>query len=80
MIFNLVGSVILLIKNYEAKVMGALSLLIGFIFEFSFMRPDWVQNVYALNIEAGVLGAVIVSAFYWFIPWGLPSYVIHKYL
>jgi hypothetical protein len=38
MIFNFASSVILLVKNYEAKIRGALSLLFGFILEFAFMR------------------------------------------
>ncbi len=80
MVFNLVGSVILLVKNYEPKLMGMFSLFIGFVFEFAFMRPDWVQNIYALNIEVGVIIAVIISAIYWFVPWGIPSYIAHRYI
>jgi hypothetical protein len=79
MVFNFFGSFIFLVKNYRAKIMGIFSLVLGFIFEFSFMRPDWVQKIYTLNIEAGVVMAFIISAFYWFIPWGIPSYILNKY-
>jgi hypothetical protein len=80
MMFNFLGTIILLLKNYQAKIMGALSLVLGFIFEFSFMRPDWVQNIYAFNVNIGVLMAVLVSALYWFIPWSVPTFVFHKFL
>jgi hypothetical protein len=79
-LFSIPGSIVLLLKNYSPVRMGLLSLILGFVFEFSFMLPDWVLNIYALKIGGDVAGAVVVSAFYWFIAWGLPSYAIHKYL
>lgn len=69
MIFNFVGSIIFLFKIYRPIKMGVLSLIAGFILEFSFMKPDWVQNIYAIKIGGAVIGAVIVSSLYWIIPW-----------
>jgi hypothetical protein len=80
MMFNFVGSIVLLLKNYQAKIMGILSLILGFIFEFVFMRPDWVQNIYNFNINEGVLGGFLISALYWFIPWSVPTLIFHKFL
>jgi hypothetical protein len=80
MIFNFFGGLIFLFKNYEAKKMGLLSLTLGFILEFAFMKPDWVQNIYTFNIAEPVIAALIISAFYWFTMWGGPSYIIRKYL
>jgi hypothetical protein len=83
-LFSFLGSLIFLFKNFRPLHMGLLSLIIGFILEFAFMRPDWVQNIYAFNISEKTIGpivvAIIVSSFYWFIAWGIPSYLIHKYL
>lgn len=79
LLFNFVGVLVFLKTNYRPLRMGILSFVLGFIFEFTFMLPEWVQNIYALRITEDVIGAIIVSSLYWFIPWGLPSYVIHKY-
>ncbi len=76
LLFNLIGSSIFLFKSYRPLKMGTLSFVLGFIFEFTFMRPDWVQSIYALSIGGDVISAVIVSAIYWFIPWGVPAYII----
>lgn len=78
MLFSLPGALIFLFKNYKPQIMGLLSLVIGFFFEFAFMRPDWVMNIYALNIGASI-GAVIISAIYWFIPWSVPAFLLQKY-
>lgn len=75
-IFDLAGTMILLKKGYGSREMGILSLIFGFIFEFLWMRPDWVQDLSSLRITGGVVVAVIVSAFYWFAAWGVPSYFI----
>ena len=77
-IFNLAGTMILLKKGYGSQEMGILSLIIGFIFEFLWMRPDWVQDLSSLRITGGVVVAVIVSAFYWFAAWGVPSRFLHR--
>lgn len=78
-LFSLPGALVLLLKNYKPWIMGLLSLGIGFFFEFSFMRPDWVMNIYALNIGASILSAII-SAIYWFIPWSVPAFILQKYI
>ncbi|MCW4020776.1 MAG: hypothetical protein NWF14_06080 [Candidatus Bathyarchaeota archaeon] len=54
--------------------MEMLSLVIGFILEFTLMKPEWVQNIYAFKIEGDVIGAVFVSSLYWFIAWGAPAH------
>ncbi|UCD73657.1 MAG: hypothetical protein JSW01_03205 [Candidatus Bathyarchaeota archaeon] len=77
-IFNLAGTTILLKKDYGSREMGVLSLIIGFIFEFLWMRPDWVQDLSSLRITGGVIVAIIISAFYWFAAWGVPSRFLHR--
>lgn len=79
-IFSLIGAVIFVLKNYDALRMGVLSFIVGFILEFLMMRPDWVGEIYALNIDMGIIVAVLISAAYWFVPWSLPAYMIHKYV
>jgi len=79
LIFSFLGALIFLFKNYKARKMGLLSLIIGFVLEFTFMRPEWVQNIYAFKIGGDVIVAIIATSFYWFIAWGIPSYIIHKY-
>ena len=77
-LFSVAGSAIFLFKDYRPVIMGMLSFILGFIFEFTFMRPDWVMKIYALQIGGGEIVAVFVSAIYWFIPWGVPAYIIKK--
>lgn len=72
LIFSAPGSVIFLVKNYRPVRMGLLSAVLGMIFEFTFMRPDWVIN---FNI-----GGAAVSTVYWFIAWGVPSYFLHRFI
>ncbi|RLG16966.1 hypothetical protein DRN62_02455 [Nanoarchaeota archaeon] len=79
-LFSLAGSLVFIKKRYEPKKMGLLSLALGFLFEFTFMRPDWVQNIYALRIGGGDVVAVLVSSLYWFIPWSVPSYILNKFV
>lgn len=79
-IFNFIGSVIFLLKNYKWKKMGQLSFIIGFILEFLLMRPDWVQNIFSFNITFSVITAVIISSLYWFGAWGAPAYLLHKFI
>jgi len=78
-LFNLAGSAVFLFKNYKHLMMGLLSFILGFVFEFTFMRPDWVMNIYAFNITGEIILTVIISAVYWFIPWGVPAYIIKKF-
>ncbi|MDH5437595.1 MAG: hypothetical protein OEX76_01695 [Candidatus Bathyarchaeota archaeon] len=79
-IFSFVGGVVFLSKSYKPLIMGFLSFVVGFVFEFAFMNPEWVQKIYSLQVGADVVVAVIVSAFYWFIPWGVPSYIFHRWI
>jgi len=88
-IFSFFGALIFYFKNYSYKKMGILSLLLGFILEFTILQPNipegegsgasWVQGWYNLNITGETIVGTLISAVYWFIGWGLPSYVIHKY-
>lgn len=80
LLFSLPGSLIFLFKNYRPLIMGMLSFVIGFLMEFAFMRPDWVMKIYSLNVGLGEIVAVIVSAVYWFIPWGIPAFILQKYI
>lgn len=76
--FSAIGALILLYKKYSFLKMGFLSFIIGFIFEFTFMQPDWVQNIYALEISGAVIATVIISALYWFVPWSVPVLIGKK--
>ena len=88
-IFSFFGALIFYFKNYSYKKIGILSLLLGFILEFTILQPNipegegsgasWVQGWYNLNINGETIVGTLISAVYWFIGWGLPSYVIHKY-
>jgi hypothetical protein len=80
LMFSLPGSLILLFKNYRPLVMGLLSFVIGFLMEFAFMRPDWVMKIYSLTVGPGEIVAFIVSAVYWFIPWGIPAFILQRYI
>jgi len=71
-LFDIPGSLVFYFKKYRARRMGALSAVLGMIFEFTFMRPDWVVN---FNI-----GGALVSTGYWFIAWGAPALVLHKFV
>jgi hypothetical protein len=77
-LFSLVGTIIFLKTKYNTKKMGSLSLIAGFILEFALIKPDWVQNIYAFRIWGEVIGAILVSSFYWFVAWGIPSYIFNK--
>jgi hypothetical protein len=78
LIFNLFGSLIFFLKSYKPEIMGGLSFVIGFVLEFAFMRPDWVNKIYALEISIGIFIAVVISAIYWIIAWGIPAYVLDR--
>ena len=78
-IFDLVGSLIYFYKKFRARIMGGLSFILGFICEFTFMRPEWVLKIYDLSINGDVIVAVLVSSVYWFIAWFIPSFILHKY-
>jgi hypothetical protein len=79
-LFNLIGGVIYNSTNLRSVEMGVSSLVIGFLLEFAFRRPDWVLHILALQPTPGDFVAVVVSMFYWYVSWGLPSYLIGRYL
>jgi hypothetical protein len=79
-LFSLTGSVIYNTTSLMSADMGVASLVIGFLLEFAFMRPDWVLHVLTLKPRPGDLVAIIVSMFYWYIAWGLPSYIVWRLL
>ena len=79
-LFNLVGGVIYNSTNLRSVEMGASSFVVGFVLEFAFMRPEWVLHILALRVTPADVVAVIVSVFYWYVAWGLPSYMIQRYL
>ena len=79
-LFSLTGSVIYNTTSLMSADMGVASLVIGFLLEFAFMRPDWVLHVLTLKPRTGDLVAIIVSMFYWYIAWGLPSYLVWRLL
>lgn len=80
LLFSLPGSLVFLFKNYRPLIMGLLSFVIGFLMEFSFMRPEWVMKIYSLTVGPGEIVAVIVSAVYWFIPWGVSAFILQRYI
>jgi len=89
-IFSFFGALIFYFKNYGCKKMGILSLLLGFILEFTILQPNipegegsgasWVQGWYSLNISGEIIVGTLISAIYWFIAWAGPTYIIHKFL
>ncbi len=79
-VFSLVGSTIYFDSNLRSVEMGVSSLVLGFVLEFAFMKPEWVVNTMALQLKPGDIIAILVSAFYWYVTWGLPSYLIMRYL
>ena len=78
-LLSLIGLLILLKMEYTPVRMGVLSLVLGFVIEFFFMKPDWVYTIARFQITAGVVIAVLLSALYWFLVWGFPSYMIKRY-
>ena len=80
-LFNFFGALIFFYKKYRARKMGLLSLIFGDICEFTFMKPEWVQSIYALKINMdAIMPFIISSVIYWFPAWTIPSYVIHRYV
>ena len=79
-LYNLIGGVIYNSTNLRSVEMGVFSLAVGFALEFAFRKPDWVHHILALQPTPGDFVGVVVSMFYWYIAWGLPSYLIGRYL
>jgi len=79
-IFSFFGTLIFFYKSYRPRKMGLLSLVFGQICEFTFMKPEWVQDFYALEISMdAIIPFILSSIIYWFPAWFIPSYIIHKY-
>ena len=78
-IFNTLGSFILFRKEYEPKKMGILSLVIAMFLEFTFMRPEWVENIYTSSISGDTVGAFAVTTIFWFSTWYVPSYIAKRF-
>ena len=85
-IFNIPGSLIFYFKKFNPKRMGVLSLIFGFILEFSRVLPgseeggaSWVQEWYNLEITGGTIVGTIISGLYWFAVWAIPTFIIQKY-
>ncbi len=79
-IFNLVGSMIYYDTNLRSVEMGFASLVLGLFLEFAFMKPDWVLHILAIKPGPVDVVALMVSVLNWYAAWGLPSYVIQRYI
>ncbi len=80
-LFSLVGAILLFFSDCNAKKMGILSLVVGLLLEFTFMKPEWVQKFYALEINGEAIAPLIASSILaWFPIWFFPSYLVHKYV
>ena len=80
-IFSFFGTLIFFYKSYRPRKMGLLSLVFGQICEFTFMKPEWVQDFYALEISMdAIIPFILSSIIYWFPAWFIPSYVNRKYI
>lgn len=77
-LISLVGLIIFLKKGYTPKKMGVLSLVLGVVIEFLFMKPDWALSITGGTIKGGTFVAVVLSAVYWFAVWYAPSYVLQR--
>lgn len=44
------------------------------------MKPEWVQNIYGLQVGGDVIGTIIMSSFYRYATWGIPPYIHNKFL
>lgn len=78
-LFSLAGSYIFVTYSYRTRMMGLLSATLGYVFEFAFMRPDWVRAIMALRLNPELFFTLLVTTFYWYIAWGLPTYVTHRW-
>ncbi|MBC7130351.1 hypothetical protein H5T51_03905 [Candidatus Bathyarchaeota archaeon] len=90
-IFNFFGALIFHLKRFRPKRMGLLSLIAGFILEFSRVLQGgiqesegsgaiWVQGWYNLNLSGETIMGTLISAAYWFVAWAGPTYIIYKFL
>ncbi len=79
-IFNLVGSTIYYDTNLRSVEMGLASLVLGFFLEFAFMKPNWALHILAMKPGPIDVVAFIISVLNWCAAWGLPSYIIQRYI
>ena len=79
LIISLVGTIVFLKTGFSPCIMGILSWALGFLLEFTLMKPEWVQSILNLAPTEDVIGAIIVSSIYWVIPWGLPAYLLTRF-
>jgi len=80
-LFASAGALIFLKRVRDFRRLGLLSLALGFLIEFIFMRPpeaEMLMGVVPLTDVGGVVGWVGVSGAYWFLDWGLPAYVLRR--
>ena len=80
-LFCLLGSGIFLKKERDPKIIGVYSWVLGYLFEFTWMRPNWVQAILG-EIEMWyfeLFAAILVTSFTWFMVWALPTYVIGRF-
>lgn len=68
----------LFLRGWKFEKLGVASTLLGFLFEFTFMMPDWAQEVLALQFSVRLLFTVAITAFYWWILWGAPAWLIER--
>lgn len=78
-LFDLAGAGILFRTGWRAKRMGILSMVGGQFLEFTFMRPEWVMRMCALEFSGETIAPFVISSvLYWFPAWALPSYFAHR--
>ncbi len=81
-LYCILGVGIFLKKENNPKIIGAYSWVLGYMLEFTWIRPNWVQAILG-EIEMSrleLLAAVLVSSLCWFMSWALPAYVIIRFL
>jgi len=79
LIISLVGTIVFIKTGFRPRIMAILSWVLGFVLEFTLMKPEWVQSILNLAPTEDVIGAIIVSSIYWLIPWGLPAYLLTRF-
>lgn len=75
--YGIIGGTLHQKKIRNPAYLGILSLIIGHICEFTFMRPAWVRMLLGeipLNQNEVTL-AIMISSIFWFIAWAIPAYI-----
>jgi len=78
-LFSILGSLVLHWKRLKPLPMGMLSLAAGWFCELTFMKPDFLQDVHALRISARLIFTLVITSLYWFLAWGVPTWIVHRY-